>query len=107
MAWTDIEWACGHTGAIQLYGKNSQRDAKVASEAGRKCLACWLVEQWEREKDPRAQREDRYVLAGDIAKGKGKRIENLPTVAPVNGDNPLAEFSNDQILAEAKRRNLI
>jgi wyosine [tRNA(Phe)-imidazoG37] synthetase (radical SAM superfamily) len=66
MAWTQVQWACGHNGAIQLYGKNSQRDARVTSESGRKCMACWLIEQWERDVDPRAQREDRYILAEAI-----------------------------------------
>ena len=74
MAWTKTEWACGHNGSMQLYGKGSSRDARVAYEAGRKCMACWLVEQWESEEDPRANREDKYELAAAIAEAKGNRI---------------------------------
>lgn len=72
MAWEKIEWACGHEGQIQLLGPHKKRDARKAYEAGRKCMACWLVEQWESQNDPRAQREDRYKLAADIAENKGK-----------------------------------
>lgn len=75
MGWTEINWACGHTGKMQLYGKMSARTAVVAREAGRKCMVCWLIEQWEAESDPRARNEDRYQLAIDIAEGKGKRIK--------------------------------
>ena len=74
MAWEKTEWACGHTGSMQLYGKHSARDSRVAYEAGRKCMACWLVEQWEKDGDPRASREDRFNLAVAIAENKGKRI---------------------------------
>ena len=82
MAWEKTEWACGHTGAMQLYGKLSGRYARVAYEAGRKCMACWLVEAWEKQGDPRAMREDRYKLAAQIAEGKGKRID-VPDAVPV------------------------
>lgn len=78
MAWKRTEWACGHEGEMQLYGKQSARDSRVAYEAGRQCMACWLVEQWETKNDPRAKREDRYVLASKIAEGKGVRIYGLP-----------------------------
>ena len=74
MAWEHTEWACGHSGAMQLYGKQSGRDARVASEAGRNCMACWLVEQWVAKGDPRAQREDRFALGQAIAERKGIRI---------------------------------
>jgi len=59
---------------MQLYGKQSGRDATVAYEAGRVCMACWLIEQWESKADPRAKRQDRFALAVAIAEGKGKRI---------------------------------
>ena len=78
MAWETTEWACGHTGTIQLYGPQRQRDSRIASEAGRKCFACWLVEKWEQEGDPRATRPDRYRLAAAIAENKNIRIFNLP-----------------------------
>ena len=84
MAWESTEWACGHKGSMQLYGKHSGRDATVAREAGRQCLACWLIERWEAEGDPRATREDRFELAKAIAENKGKRIhgsENKKEVA--------------------------
>ena len=74
MAWEPTEWACGHEGAMQLYGKHSARDTTVAWEAGRQCMACWLIGRWEAEGDPRAQRADRFELAKEIAEGKGKRI---------------------------------
>lgn len=105
MAWTPTKWACGHKGSMQLYGKNSQREASVAREAGRQCMACWLVEQWEKENDPRALREDRYKLAAKIAENKGKSI-NVPDNVPVNSEpvNPLAQFSTEELLAEIERR---
>ena len=85
MAWTTTEWACGHSGSMQLYGKGSARDAQVARAAGMKCMACWLVEQWEKDNDPRAKREDRYKLAAGIAENKGKRID-APDSVPVGGE---------------------
>jgi hypothetical protein len=107
MAWEKTTWACGHEGAMQLYGKQSGRDATVASQAGRDCMACWLVGQWEKENDPRAKREDRYKLAGDIAEGKGKRIYGLPESVPAKtseSTNPLAGISTANLLAEITRR---
>jgi hypothetical protein len=85
MAWEKTEWACGHSGSMQLYGKMSGRDSRTAWEAGRQCMACWLVGQWEAQSDPRAKREDRYILAGKIAEGKGKRISGLPESVPPKG----------------------
>jgi len=85
MAWETTEWACGHSGSMQLYGKGSDRDATVAREAGRQCMACWLVEQWEAGNDPRAKREDRFKLAAQIAEGKGKRI-GVDSSVPVKTD---------------------
>jgi len=111
MAWTEVEWACGHIGYIQLYGKSRARDAVLAQEAGKKCMACWLVAQWEKEGDPRAHKEGRYSLARDIAENKGKRIQGLPENAPVkmdtNESNPLTDYSDKDILNEAKRRGLV
>ena len=75
MAWTRTQWACGHTGYMQLYGKISSRDSRVAWEAGRDCMVCWLIEQWKKSDDPRAKREDRLKLAAAIARHKGKRID--------------------------------
>ncbi len=108
MAWETTEWACGHNGSMQLYGKQSGRDSQVAYEAGRKCMACWLVEQWETKNDPRSQREDRYKLAADIAEGKGKRISVLESVPVKTADsnNPLADVSADKLLAELARRGV-
>ena len=74
MGWEATEWACGHTGAMQLLGKQSGRDAIVAYEAGRQCMACWLIGQWKAKGDPRAQRPDRFALAKSIAEDRGKRI---------------------------------
>lgn len=74
MAWETTEWACGHTGSMQLYGKMSGRDARTAWEAGRQCFACWLLGEWEKSGDPRYKREDRFELAQAIAEHKGKRI---------------------------------
>jgi len=90
---------------MQLYGKQSGRDATVAYEAGRQCMACWLVEQWEKGSDPRAKREDRYKLAAQIAEGKGKRISVDGNVPVKNGsDNPFDKFSTAELLAEIERR---
>ena len=74
MAWEKTEWSCGHNGYMQLYGKRAAREAKIAQEAGRKCLACWLIGEWEKSNDPRAAREDRFALAAAIAEHKGIRI---------------------------------
>lgn len=69
-------------------------------------MACWLVEQWEKDNDPRAKREDRYKLAAGIAENKGKRI-CVPDSVPVSTgvDNPLSDFSTDELIAEIERRN--
>jgi len=98
MAWTDVQWACGHSGQIQLYGKHAYREATVAKEAGRQCMACWLVGRWEAENDPRAQREDRYQLAADIAKNKGKRI-NVPDSVPVKNERSSLEAERARLIA--------
>ncbi len=74
MGWESTEWACGHQGSMQLYGKMSGRDARVAYEAGKDCLACWLIGQWDTKTDPRGKRADRFSLAVKIAEGKGIRI---------------------------------
>lgn len=109
MAWETTDWACGHSGSMQLYGKHSGRDSRVAYEAGRQCMACWLVGQWEQQGDPRAAREDRYKLAAAIAEAKGKRI-NVPDSVPVaNPEPPEADFSgvtDEQLIAEITRRGL-
>ena len=97
MAWEKTEWACGHSGSMQLLGPGAGRQAAIAREAGRQCMACWLVGQWEKENDPRSQREDRYMLAAKIAEGKGKRI-NVPKSVPVK---------NDQSDLEAERALLV
>ena len=105
MAWTKTEWACGHTGSMQLYGKSAGRDAQVARAAGRDCMACWLVKTWEKENDPRAKREDRFKLAASIAENKGNRI-NVDDCVPIESDdNPLADFSTADLMAEIERRN--
>ena len=85
MAWEPTDWACGHSGSMQLYGKGSGRDAQVARAAGRDCMACWLVGQWEKEKDPRAKREDRYKLAAQIAENKGEDDGDLSNTYFKNG----------------------
>jgi hypothetical protein len=88
MAWESVTWACGHEGEMQLYGKQCGRDSRVAYEASRKCLACWLVAQWVEKGDARAARPDRFDLAKDIAGGKNIRITGgeanlgLPTPPP-------------------------
>jgi len=81
MAWTTVDWACGHTGAMQLTGAHSGRSSRVAYEAGRKCFACWLLGQWIKSNDPRAARADRFGLATAIANGRGIRIygEEVPS----------------------------
>ena len=98
MAWERTEWACGHSGSMQLYGPGSGRQATIAREAGRQCMACWLVEQWEKEGDPRAQREDRYALAAKIAEGKGKRI-SVPETVPFRQDRATLEHERTVLLA--------
>jgi len=72
MAWTTTDWACGHSGSIQLFGPGAQRRSRVAWEAGRVCMACWLNKQWAEKNDPR---KDNLQLAADIAEGKGIRID--------------------------------
>jgi hypothetical protein len=68
---------------MQLYGPRAKRDSRVGFEAGRQCMACWLVRTWENKGDPRAIRTDRYVLAGKIALGKDIDITGLPDDVPV------------------------
>lgn len=101
MAWEPTEWACGHTGSMQLYGKQSGRDAEIARAAGRECMACWLVKTWTKEKDPRALRADVYELAASIAKNKGIRIDLSSQMIKTN---PLDVYSDEELLAELNRR---
>jgi len=98
MAWETTEWACGHTGKIQLYGPQRQRDSRIASEAGRKCFVCWLVEKWAQEGDPRATKPDRYRLAAAIAENKGIRIF-LPEDAPAPDSREALRAERDKLLA--------
>jgi hypothetical protein len=106
MAWESTEWACGHKGAMQLYGKRAGRDSQVAYEAGRPCMACWLVEQWEQSNDPRAKREDRFKLAGDIAEGKGKRIYDLPESVRVSSNGDALGILRNMLKAQAESEAL-
>ena len=103
MAWESVTWACGHEGRIQLTGPQRNRNATVAREAGKDCMACWLVGQWEATSDPRAARPDRLELAASIAESRGKRIN----VARPQQANPLAEVADSDLLAECRRRGLI
>ena len=67
-------------------------------------MACWLVEQWEKARDPRAAGEDRYRLAAAIAENKGIRID-VPDNVPVGkNDNPLTNYSTDELREEIERR---
>ena len=40
MAWNTLTYSCGHTAEVQLYGKRSERERKVASAAKYPCAAC-------------------------------------------------------------------
>ena len=100
MAWESTEWACGHSGSMQLYGKTDGRYATVAREAGRKCMACWLVGEWEKSNDPRARREDRYKMAAQIAENKGKRIR-------VDSSVPVNPAASDPAALIAEREKLV
>lgn len=101
MAWESTEWACGHSGSMQLYGKQDGRDATVAREAGRKCFACWLVGEWESKGDPRAKREDRYKLAAQIAEKKGKRIsvDSIVPIKPPASDPTALKSEREKLVA--------
>jgi len=85
MAWENTEWACGHHGEMQLYGPGAGRKSRIAYEAGRKCMVCWLLDRWENEGDPRRGRKD---LAKAIAKGKNiiVRLSEEELAAPVVRD---------------------
>jgi len=97
MAWEPVTWACGHAGFMQLRGPQSGRDATVAYESGRQCMACWLVEQWEADDDSRAKREDRFVLAAAIAKAKGKDIQ-VPACVPVRENMASLQAEREMLL---------
>lgn len=71
MAWMATKWACGHGGQTRQIGPSAKRAARIAFEAGRKCMACWLLEQWEVKNDPR---RGNVQMARDIAEGRGIRI---------------------------------
>ena len=101
MAWTNTKWACGHSGKMQLYGKIVARDSRVAYEAGRQCMVCWLLAQWKKKNDPRAKSPDAVALAVKVAEGKGIRLDPEQFE---ESNNPLAGFSTEEVLAEIKRR---
>ena len=83
MAWEATEWACGHNGSMQLYGKMVGRHVRIAYEAGKKCLACWLISQWIEKNDPRAENPKRWELATSIAEGKGISIRGAEIMEEV------------------------
>lgn len=74
MAWNQITWRCGHSGRMQLYGKMSKRESRIAYESGQNCMVCWLIDQWKQKEDPRFNRADCKELAAKIARGKGIEI---------------------------------
>lgn len=74
MAWNEITWKCGHTGAIQLFGKHSVREYQIAIEKGKVCPICQLIQKWKKENDPRSKREDKFELAKKITEEKSKII---------------------------------
>lgn len=74
MAWEGVSWSCGHRGSMQLYGPGAGRRSRIAYEAGRQCMVCWLPNQWKAKGDPRADRADAPELAASIVEGKGIRI---------------------------------
>ena len=78
MAWEQATWSCGHTGTKQLRGPYAARRARLAHEASRICMACWLLRTWRASGDPRALREDRWELACAIAENNGNRIDGQP-----------------------------
>lgn len=94
MAWESVDWACGHSGSMQLYGKQAGRDSTVAHQAGRKCFACWLLGEWQSKNDPRYNRDDRWDLAVKIAEGKGNRIYGAEIKST---DSPYKAMTDEQL----------
>ena len=88
MAWESTEWACGHSGSMQLYGKRSGRDSRVAYEAGKRCLACWLINQWSEKMTP-----DITILEGG-----GSR----PLLLRARDQDPGAEITKEEVMEHAE-----
>ncbi len=94
MAWERVKWSCGHTGAMQLIGKMTSREATKAYQAGRKCFGCWLLSVWRVKNDPRYALENRWNLALSITEGKGIRIYSAETKqnqSPASTDDELRD----------------
>ena len=49
MAKCTINYICGHSEEIQLYGPNRERERKAAWMEGNDCKVCWLVKKREKE----------------------------------------------------------
>lgn len=100
MAWEKVTWTCGHSGTLKLKGDEKAIAKGVAVASKNKCMACWLVEQWETKNDKRAQQPDRYILAKAIAENKDRTIDGLPeNVAPVTPRSRL-EAKRDILLQQ-------
>ena len=86
---------------MQLYGKQSGRDAEIARAAGRECMACWLVKTWTKEKDQEHFVQMSTSWQPSIAKNKGIRIDLSSQMIKTN---PLDVYSDEELLAELNRR---
>ena len=59
----EIEYACGHTGTVQLFGKTADRERKVKWLKTQLCPAC-----------EKAEREKRYDAEAKEAKEKADEL---------------------------------
>jgi hypothetical protein len=60
----NVTYACGHEGTVQLYGKRSEREWKLAREEEKLCPDCWKAERDEKRKQKNAEAAEANAAAG-------------------------------------------
>jgi len=66
MAWYEINYACGHSGREQLYGKTDSRESYVEwAEQNKICPECWAKKK-EEERLAKIEALRFITILGDI-----------------------------------------
>ena len=76
MGWETIKWTCQHEGRMQMYGPHKSRDYKVAWQRERKCMVCWLIDQWRADDGAKYASARMVTTALDICGRKSIELEH-------------------------------
>ena len=81
MAWYEIEYACGHEGRIQIYGKFSGRQRQADYEATKDCPDCYRERlAKERDEELRKALEVNSQLSLPELSGSSKQVAWAETI---------------------------